>query len=84
MLPEYPVVFAACDAEYYKKHAPAFISSCQSIGKDVHVHVHNHDEECIELHKKLYDAVDGIKYSMSTGQTDISKLNAEQTRTVLS
>lgn len=81
MLPEYPVVFAACDAEYYKKHAPAFISSCQSIGKDVHVHVHNHDQECIELHKKLYDAVDGIKYSMSTGQTDISKLNAEQTRT---
>jgi|TARA_B100001094_G_scaffold328543_1_gene389170 hypothetical protein len=38
-LPTKPVVFAACDREYFYEHAPSLIYSLNDIGKDIHIHI---------------------------------------------
>ena len=43
--PTSPVVYAACDSEYFLDHAAPFIYSANDIGKDVHIHICNPTEE---------------------------------------
>jgi hypothetical protein len=49
VFPEYPVVFSACDSKYFLEHAPAFIASAESIGKDVHIHIYDPTSEAIAM-----------------------------------
>lgn len=48
-LPTTPVVFAACDKSYFQDHASSFIYSADAVGKDVHIHVINPDEDTFSL-----------------------------------
>lgn len=48
-LPTYPVIFAACDPNYFKEHAPSLIYSCDDVGKDVHIHVCNPTQETYDI-----------------------------------
>lgn len=44
-VPTTPVIFAACDKEYFKEHGPSLVYSCNDIGKDVHIHVDDPQQE---------------------------------------
>ena len=48
-LPTSPVVFAACDSNYFIEHGPAFVYSADDAGHDVHIHVVNPTEEVFSL-----------------------------------
>ncbi|MDY6920633.1 MAG: hypothetical protein SV765_10540 [Pseudomonadota bacterium] len=48
-LPAWPVVFAACDSSYFMEHAPAFIYSADTVGRDVHIHIVNPTAEVLSL-----------------------------------
>ena len=79
-VPSSPVIFAACDAVYFEKFAPAFVSS---IGKntcyDIHIHVVNPTKKTFALCSYLNSQIrNQITYTFS--DTDISKLNDQQVR----
>jgi hypothetical protein len=48
-VPNGPVVFAACDANYFKDHAPSLIYSCDDVNKDMHIHVCNPTQETFNI-----------------------------------
>ena len=49
-MPTSPVVFAACDSEYFLEHAASLIYSASEVGKkDVHVHIVNPTDEVISF-----------------------------------
>jgi len=48
-VPSYPVVFAACDKHYFKEHAPSLVYSCNDVGKDVHIHVTEAEQETYNI-----------------------------------
>jgi len=77
--PNYPVVFACCDTVYFQKYAPAFVSSLNAIGKDVHIHIMDWEEHDVTLFKKMKDKVD-IKFTL-TLQPNKTKQRAEERRT---
>ena len=63
-LPSWPVVFAACDSQYFACHAEAFVYSCEKAGKDVHIHVHKPTQEVINL-TCLLNATTNIRLTVS-------------------
>ena len=50
-MPSGPVVLAACDSTYFKKHAKALVYSANKIKKDIHIHV-------VNPHEMLFGAID--------------------------
>lgn len=79
-VPQGQVFFAACDANYFKKFAPAFVSS---IGKhtstNIHIHVINPDEEVFALACYLNSRVSQhVTYTFQ--DSDLSKYTTEQQR----
>ncbi len=78
-IPNYPVVFASCDAEYFLQHAPAFCSSCSENGFDVHLHIINANDRVFYL---LYDISKKCKTRVTFTRSviDTSKFTEEQER----
>jgi hypothetical protein len=77
--PNYPVVFACCDSLYFRKYAPAFVSSLNAIKKDVHIHIIDWDQSDVDLFEKMKDKVD-IKFTV-TLHRDRTKQRDEEKRT---
>ena len=79
-LPHSPVVFAACDSNYFKKFAPAFLASIAKNTKlNAHVHVINPDDEVLALACYLNSMVSNeVTYTFS--DSDLSQYNQEQKR----
>ena len=48
-IPTHPVVFAACDKEYFKEHAPSLVYSSNDIGKDIHIHITEADQDAYNI-----------------------------------
>lgn len=48
-VPREPCVFAACDFHYFKEHAPSLVYSCNDIGKNVHIHIAEPDQESFNI-----------------------------------
>jgi len=74
------VFFAACDANYFKKFAPAFISSInEHSSTNIHIHVINPDDEVFALACYLNSrASQHVTYTFE--DADLSQYNAEQKR----
>ena len=63
-LPNKPVVFAACDKEYFFEHAPSLIYSLNDIGKDIHIHICDPNPAVHRLETLLREDIDvDITYS---------------------
>lgn len=82
IFPDYPVLFAACDAKYFVEHAPAFIASANKIGKDVHIHVYdsNNDSGKYFTNIKYYQDLD-IKLTASVSTPVQQFSNFDEYRT---
>tara|TARA_S200002703_G_scaffold158143_2_gene167745 strand:+ start:114 stop:845 length:732 start_codon:yes stop_codon:yes gene_type:complete len=48
-IPRSPIVFAACDFNYFKEHAPSLVYSCNDVGKDVHIHITEPDQDTFNI-----------------------------------
>lgn len=48
-IPTHPVVFAACDNHYFKEHAPSLVYSSNDIGKDIHIHITEADQDAYNI-----------------------------------
>lgn len=48
-VPTSPIVFAACDFNYFKEHGPSFVYSCNDVGKDVHVHITEPNQDTFDI-----------------------------------
>ena len=57
-LPNKPVVFAACDKEYFFEHAPSLIYSLNDIGKDIHIHICDPNPAVHRLETLLREDID--------------------------
>ena len=57
-LPNKPVVFAACDKEYFFEHAPPLIYSLNDIGKDIHIHICDPNPAVHRLETLLREDID--------------------------
>lgn len=79
-VPQGKVFFAACDAKYFKKFAPAFVSSIGSNSStNIHIHVVNPDDEVFALACYLNSRVSQhVTYTFE--DTDLSEYNDEQKR----
>lgn len=64
-VPTSPVVFAACDKHYFKEHAPSLIYSCNNIGKDVHIHVTEPEQEHFNIANILNTDAHNIRTTFS-------------------
>tara|TARA_Y100001937_G_C7046324_1_gene297015 strand:+ start:99 stop:827 length:729 start_codon:yes stop_codon:yes gene_type:complete len=65
-LPNKPVVFAACDKEYFFEHAPSLIYSINDIGKDIHIHICDPNPAVHRLESLLKEDIDvDITYTYS-------------------
>ena len=75
-----PVFFAACDANYFKKFAPAFVSSIgENSSTNIHIHVINPDDEVFALACYLNSRVSQhVTYTFQ--DTDLSQYSDEQKR----
>ena len=83
-LPRSPVVFAACDSHYFGVHAEPLISSCDKIGKDVHIHICNPYKYDIDKCVLLQNGVKNINVTFTFNEIDTGKAgfkNNEQWRT---
>ena len=77
-VPLEPVVFAACDAKYFMKFAPAFVESIsQNTNHATHIHVTNPTDEVFAL--ASYLTTRG-KVTYTFDDADLSQYTAEQTR----
>ena len=77
-VPLEPVVFAACDAKYFMKFAPAFVESIsQNTSHATHIHVTNPTEEVFAL--AAYLTTRG-KVTYTFDEDDLSQYTPEQTR----
>ena len=74
------VFFASCDANYFKKFAPAFISSIgEHTSFNIHIHVINPDDEVFALACYLNSRVSQhVTYTFQ--DTDLSEYDSEQKR----
>jgi len=74
------VFFSACDAKYFKKFAPAFVSSIGANSrKNIHIHVINPDEEVFALACYLNSCVSQqVTYTFQ--DTDLSEFSDEEKR----
>jgi hypothetical protein len=74
------IFFAACDAKYFKKFAPAFVSSIGSnSSRNIHIHVINPDEEVFALACYLNSRVSQhVTYTFE--DSDLSMYSDEQKR----
>ena len=79
-VPSGAVFFAACDAKYFKKFAPAFVSSIGSYSStNIHIHVINPDEEVFALACYLNSRVSQhVTYTFQ--DSDLSQYTEEQKR----
>ena len=79
-VPQGQVFFAACDANYFKKFAPAFVSSISSNSStNIHIHVINPDDEVLALACYLNSRVpQHVTYTFE--DADLSQYNSEQKR----
>jgi len=57
-LPTKRVVYAACDKEYFKSHAPSLIYSLNDIGKDIHIHICEPDPSVLNMEAVLKKDID--------------------------
>ena len=57
-LPSNRVVYAACDKEYFKSHAPSLIYSLNDIGKDIHIHICEPDPTVLNMEAVLKKDID--------------------------
>lgn len=57
-LPNKRVVYAACDKEYFKSHAPSLIYSLNDIGKDVHIHICDPDPTVLNIEAVIKKDID--------------------------
>ena len=74
------VFFSACDAKYFKKFAPAFVSSIgENSSTNIHIHVMNPDDEVFALACYLNSRVSQhVTYTFE--DADLSQYNDEQKR----
>jgi hypothetical protein len=74
------VFFAACDANYFKKFAPAFVSSIgENSSTNIHIHVINPDDEVFALACYLNSRVSQhVTYTFQ--DSDVSQYTSEQKR----
>lgn len=79
-VPQGQVFFAACDANYFKKFAPAFVSSISSNSStNIHIHVINPDDEVLALACYLNSRVpQHVTYTFE--DADLSQYSSEQKR----
>ena len=79
-VPQGQVFFAACDANYFKKFAPAFVSSISSNSStNIHIHVINPDNEVFALACYLNSRVpQHVTYTFE--DADLSQYSSEQKR----
>jgi len=79
-VPQGQVFFAACDANYFKKFAPAFVSSISSNSStNIHIHVINPDDEVLALACYLNSRVSQhVTYTFE--DVDLSQYSSEQKR----
>ena len=79
-VPQGQVFFAACDANYFKKFAPAFVSSISSNSStNIHIHVINPDDEVLALACYLNSRVSQhVTYTFE--DADLSQYSSEQKR----
>lgn len=80
-LPNYPVIFAACDSKYFLEHAAPFCISCSEHGFDVHVHVVNPNQTVYDLGNRILSSCD-TKVTYSFEQIDVTDLSLDEERTV--
>lgn len=79
-VPSAPVIFAACDDVYFKKFAPAFVSSIsKNTDKNVHIHVMNPSEESIALACYL-NAMCEQDVTYTFQDSDLSQYSEQQKR----
>tara|TARA_B100000902_G_scaffold16953_1_gene20326 strand:+ start:1306 stop:2043 length:738 start_codon:yes stop_codon:yes gene_type:complete len=57
-LPTKRVVYAACDKEYFKEHAPSLVYSLNDIGKDIHIHICDPDASVHNIEAVLKKDID--------------------------
>jgi hypothetical protein len=81
-LPTSPVVFAACDSEYFMKFAPAFVESiAKNTNKDIHIHVINPTDHVLSLSCILNAIVTkDTRITYTFTDVDLSELDDAQTR----
>lgn len=74
------VFFAACDANYFKKFAPAFVSSiAENSSYNIHIHVINPDDEVFALACYMNSRVSQhVTYTFQ--DSDLSEYSQEQKR----
>lgn len=79
-VPQGQVFFAACDANYFKKFAPAFVSSIgEHTSTNIHIHVINPDEEVFALACYLNSRVSQhVTYTFQ--DSDLSQYSEQQKR----
>lgn len=80
------VTLVSCDSGYLHAHAPAFISSCAKAGNSVHLHVVNPEKNDWEFMKTIRTYASAmvnhnIQITLSSEETDLSQLGAENIRT---
>ena len=79
-VPTGPVIFAACDATYFKKFAPAFVSSIdKNTTQDIHLHVINPDDEVFAL-SCILNARAKKKVTYTYQDSDLSGYTVDQKR----
>jgi hypothetical protein len=78
-LPTSSVVFAAADKKYFEEHASSFVYSADAVGKDVHIHVINPDEDTFSL-ACILNATTKVRTTFSFEETELPS-NAEMRRT---
>ncbi len=69
-LPTSPVVFAACDSNYFIEHGPAFVYSADDAGHDVHIHVVNPTPEVFSLAGVL-NATTTVRFTTTFNDMDM-------------
>lgn len=78
-LPLGSVIFAACDKQYFKEHATAFVTSSSEAGFDTHIHVINPDFYTF-AQASVLNAITENLVTFTFEDRDVSALNDEQLR----
>lgn len=78
--PTTPVIFAACDSEYFMEHSLPFAISSSEAGFDTHIHVTGPDNEVMS-HCGIITANCENKVTFSFDEINLDRLNSEEKRT---
>ena len=78
-MPTTPVVFAAADNIYFNEFGTEFVYSFSKMGRDVHVHIINPDEECYDLTRSLKRACP-TKVTFSHEVTDMDQYRKNENK----